>query len=495
MPDTPKSDTPPSDTPTANQQQPFAATPPPSEIDEDRVDDAQVDQTGVATADPDPADLSMYDRLARERPLRLLAVGYAGYMLLTFVLLALPFSHGTVPDDATALDHLFMAVSAVSTTGLITLDTPNAYNLVGQVVLVLAFQAGGLGYMTLGSFMALTTRRQLSPGRASIAAVAFTLPEGFEVRTFLKHVVVFAAAVETLGVIGFYFAFRDAGVESPLWPAIFHSVSGFCTAGFSLFSDSLEGFRGHFWVNAVASFVSLAGAIGFLVASDLYLTLIGRRPRMTLTSKIVLRLTAIAIAAGWILLLLTDPGLRELPPVERIQTAGFQAMTALTTVGFNTYPFGELSSAALLVTVVMMVLGASPSGTGGGLKTTSLSAALAVTASVLRGDGRVCYRGTEVPAHRVHQAFAAIVFYLLFALVGSTLLLLTETGPPLPIIFEAASALGTVGISTGVTGTLTTLGKWVIIGLMFAGRLGPLTVGLALLAAHGPHPDRDDLAI
>ena len=438
---------------------------------------------------------ALLDRFAQRRPLRFLVVGYASYMLLTWFLLLLPWAHESVPPEATALDHLFMAVSAVSTTGLITLDTPSAYNLFGEAVLLMAFQAGGLGYMTLGSFMALTTRRELSPGRESIAAVAFTLPEGFDVKTFLRHVVLFAAAVELSGAVAFYFAFANAGVDDPLWPAIFHSVSGFCTAGFSVFPNSLESFRDDFWVNAAATYVSLAGAIGFLVASDLYLTLVGKRPRTTLTTRIVLRLTFLAIAAGWVLLLLTDPGLRSLPPTERLLAAGFQSMTALTTVGFNTVPLGGLAPAALLVTIAMMILGASPSGTGGGLKTTSLSAAIAVVGSLIRGDERVCYRGTEVPPHRIHQAFAAIAFYLLTTLVGSVLLLVTETGPPLELIFEACSALGTVGISTGVTGSLTTLGKLVVITLMFMGRLGPLTVGLALLASRGEVPTSDDLAI
>lgn len=445
-------------------------------------------------AEPSEGLKERLSNLARVNPLRTLATGYAGYMLVTWLLLCLPLTHEQ--NDGSALDELFMAVSAVSTTGLVTIDTGGAYNWWGELVLLAAFQAGGLGYMTLGSFVVLAARRKLSATQEAIAGVCFTLPEGFEKASFIRHVVIFALVVETLGAAGFFFAFRNAGVDEPLWPAVFHSVSGFCTAGFSLFPNSLEDFRGDFRVNAAATFVSVCGAIGFLVASDLWLTLNGRRPRMTLTSRIILRMTFGSILLGTVLLLVFDNGLAALPRTERLLAAFFQSMTSLTTVGFNTHPLGTLGAASLAVITVLMVLGASPSGTGGGLKTTSVSAVFAVTASVLRGDRHVTYRGTEVPEFRVHQAVAAVVFYLSTAVIGCVLLLASETGEPESIVFEAVSALGTVGISTGVTGSLTTTGKLIVIGLMFIGRLGPLTVGLALLAARGAAPAaQEDLAV
>ncbi len=443
----------------------------------------------------------------RLHPVKAVALGYAGYMLAGWVLLCLPISEQDATDDlpaaeVSALDHLFTAASAVSTTGLATVSTPTSYSLFGEIVVLGMIQLGGLGYMTAGSFVILVGRRALSDRRREVSESAFSLPEGVKVERFLARVVLFTLLVEAAGALALYFCFVDAGVTDPLWPAIFHSVSAFCTAGFSLFTDSLEGFRGHFWTNAVVSALSLCGALGFLVLGDVWGVLTGGQKRLTLTSRIILASSAAVLGVGWLLLFVGDASLAELPADERVLTSFFQSMTAMTTVGFNTHPIGTLALPSVVLMLVLMVIGASPSGTGGGMKSTTVTAMFAVARASLTGRREITSLGRVIPEHRLRTAAATVAAYLTVLTVALYLLSLTEDlgGPDAKfpfedLLFETASALGTVGLSRGITGDLSTLGKLLFVGVMFLGRLGPLSFGVALLTrAHATDATVDGVA-
>ncbi|MEM8545260.1 MAG: potassium transporter TrkG [Cyanobacteria bacterium P01_H01_bin.119] len=397
---------------------------------------------------------------------------------MTWVLLCLPIAWQS--ESISPLDNLFIATSAISTTGLITVNTPDAYNFFGELVVACAFQVGGLGYMTLGSFVILAQAKPLPAVRQQIGETVFSLPERFDLRLFLKHTIIFTVLVEIAGFIGLYIAFSLDQVPNALWAAIFHSISAFCTAGFSVFPNSLENFRDNLLVNVVVTCLSLLGAIGFIVITDVWLSFRNRTRAITLTTKIILSATFSVIAIGWVFLFFADPSLVELPLGERLMASGFQSMTAMTTVGFNTHPIGSLGAAPVLVMVILMVIGASPSGTGGGLKTTSIAAALAVVWSALRGQRDAVFLSRRIPSDRVLGAFTALVFYLIMFLAGSVAMLTIQGQVFEDVVFEAASALGTVGLSRGITGDLLPLGKLVIILLMFIGRIGPVTFGLAL---------------
>jgi trk system potassium uptake protein TrkH len=394
------------------------------------------------------------------------------------VLLCLPIAW---QDGAISpLDNLFIATSAVSTTGLVTVNTPDAYSFFGELIVMLAFQVGGLGYMTLGSFVLLASSNSLPHFRRRIGSAVFAMPEGFDLNLLIRHTVIFTLVVEVIGAVLLSALFTLRGVANPVWAGIFHSISAFCTAGFSVFPNSLEGFRSDWAINLVISLLSLLGAIGFLVVSDFWQGAMGRRRRIALTTRVILYLTTWFLAIGFLLLLLFDQSLRELPFGERLLAAWFQSMTALTTVGFNTHPIGSLSAFSVLLTLVLMIMGASPSGTGGGLKSTTISAALGVMWSALRGRGTTAYLGRRIPEDRLFAAFSAIAFYIFIFLVGAGGLLLFQTQSFEDVLFEAASALGTVGLSRGVTGDLTAIAKLVVIFLMFVGRIGPLSFGIAL---------------
>lgn len=411
-------------------------------------------------------------------PAKLTLIGYSMYVIAGWLCLSLPYAQSSI--GIPALDHLFIATSAVSTTGLVTISVSDNYSLFGQIVVLALIQVGGIGYMTFGSFVILSTRRTLSPERLDISRTVFSLPDSFKIDKFIVRVVLFTLVIESLGILALYPIFRNAGTENALWTSIFHSISAFCTAGFSLFNSSFEGFAGNFWLNAVIATLSYLGAIGFIVCTDYWDMLRGKIRQVTLTSRIIVWSTIWLTILGTSLIFLAEPSVRDGALDERLLKSFFQAMTAMTTVGFNTIDISGVTQATLLAMMVLMVIGASPSGTGGGLKSTTFSALVGVMRSALRGGQKVLFWGQAIPLGRVLIAIASLGFYLMLLLCGTYVLELTEKFDLSQNLFEAASALGTVGLSTGITADLSNVGKLVIIFLMFCGRLGPLTFGIAL---------------
>ena len=427
-------------------------------------------------------------------PLQFLLYGYFAVLLVGFALLCLPFAERT---DVAVLDHLFVATSALSTTGLSTIGVGQDYTVFGQVVVLLLIQVGGLGYMSLGSFVVLMRKRHLHNTQAEVLAVDFSLPEGFQLARFIRRIVLFTVGAEVVGALLLTWAFAAQGVEGYVWQGVFHAISAFCTAGFSLFADGLEGFRDSVAVNLIVSALALLGALGFIVAADFFTRLSPKRTPLTFTSRIILRFTAAGIVLGTVTLFLADPAIGALRTDQAWLAAFFQAMTAFTTVGFNTVPIASIATAPLFVIILLMVVGASPSGTGGGMKSTTFTALWAQLTSTFRGLAHVQYRGRIVPEHRVRTAVSNFFFYVLVLCGGIFALLLVQDQDPYVVIFEGISALGTVGLSLGLTGELTVMGKLITCVLMFLGRVGPLSAGLALFGGEEPAavPVEEDLAI
>lgn len=421
-------------------------------------------------------------------------VGFAAYSLVGALVLWTPLSQRGAGGF---VDHLFTSVSAVSTTGLTTISVPDSYTFLGELVILLLMQIGGIGFMTLSSMLVLARGRPLRRSDEGILRAGFSVPHYFVMQHFLVHVVTFTLMCETLGALALWWRFADAGVAQPMWSAVFHSVSAFATAGFSLNNNSLEAFAGDWVVNIVVGALCYAGGIGFIVAQDVWYSVKLRERMLTFTSKVILVMTAAVFVIGTAKICLLEPSLRHMPLGDRLLAGGFQIMSASTTAGFNTVPIGKLGMPAILMLMTCMLIGASPSGTGGGIKTTSVSAILANLLSVVRGRRSVVWMAHEIPMARVLSAFAATSVYLIGLGGGVMALSITERAAFLPVVFEAASAIGTVGLSMGITGELTTPGKLIVTALMFAGRCGPLTIGLALLR---PEVDpeaapSDDLAV
>jgi trk system potassium uptake protein TrkH len=429
-------------------------------------------------------------------PIRLVTLGYLSYIVTGWILLSLPFTHsGKVVINN--LDSLFTVTSAISTTGLVTLSTGNDFNFLGQIIILILIQIGGLGYMTFGSFVVLARSKVLSNRRKLISETVFTLPQGLQIDKFIKSICVFTLVIEGIGMIFLLIAFIRLGIPDPLWSAIFHSVSAFCTAGFSLYDSSFIALRSDFWVNFILSSLSYMGAIGFIVVVDIWRTITNKTESITLTTRVILTTTAWITGIGFFLIFIGEPSIRILPLSERIIVSFFQVMTSITTVGFNTIETGLLSKASLLLIMMLMIIGASPSGTGGGLKTTTFSVIFGVIKSTVKGRNNVKFWGSVIPEERIWVAMASLGFYLAVLIVGSYLLSLTESHNFEQIIFEAASALGTVGLSTGITSSLSNIGKLIVVFLMFLGRLGPLAFGISLFlpSMKTARSEHDDIAV
>jgi len=374
----------------------------------------------------------------------------------------------------------------MSTTGLTTVSVADSYTFFGQFVILVLMQLGGLGYMTVTSFIILSRADRISGVRRGVLSTQFALPQGFWMSQFVRHVFIFTLVIESLGVFPLYSQFKHSGVPTPLWSAVFHSVSSFATAGFSLNNNSLEGFRDNVVVNVVIGTLCYLGAIGYIVMQDAFLACTRRGHRITFTSRTILHMTALVLLVCSPVLMFCEPEIAHLPWPKRICVSMFQIMTASSTTGFNTVPICALSAASLTVIIVSMVIGASPSGTGGGIKTTSFSALLGLLFSTLRGHAEeVTFCKRAIPLHRLMSAMASVTLYIIVLWSGVFLLSLTERHDYLKLLFEASSALGTVGLSMGITDALSCAGKLIITALMFIGRVGPITLGMAVFHSAG----------
>ncbi|MBN2858599.1 MAG: potassium transporter TrkH [Candidatus Delongbacteria bacterium] len=428
----------------------------------------------------------------RLQPIQLLLLGYLIVVVTGTLFLTMPFCQ---TGSISLLDNLFTSTSAVSTTGLVTKSIADEYTFIGRLAILIMIQIGGIGYMSIASFVVLGQGKKLTNSGNEMLQSDFSLPNDFHIESFIKNVVIFSIIIETTGTLTLLPSFIHMGFWNGLWHSLFHSVSAFCTAGFGLFNNSFENYRDNFSLNLVISILSYLGAIGFIVFTDIWEFLRGRKERITYTTEIILKFTLFLSVFGTVLIFLTEPSVVDLPAEKRLLSSFFQSMTAMTTVGFNTVPIGSLSSSAIFLVILLMIVGASPSGTGGGIKSTTVTAVYAQMSNVLKGSTKVIFNGRIIPNHRLITASANFTFYIIFLWTGIYILLLTEQFPFYQVFFEATSALGTVGLSTGITGMLSPLGKITLIFLMFAGRVGPLSVGTALFSKRNKVIEEDDLVI
>lgn len=418
-------------------------------------------------------------------PARALASGFLAAIALGTALLLLPFStpDGRIPF----IDALFTAASAVCVTGLTVRPTGAAFTPAGQAVILGLIQLGGLGIMTFSSFLFLAAGRRVSFRDRLFLQDSLSPGPARDFGSLLRSVFGTALAVEAVGAAALsVFFVPDFGVGRGAALAVFHAVSAFCNAGFSLFPDNLAAYRGHAGVNLVVCLLIVAGGLGFFVLRELAGRMKrwpeGERPRLSLHSRTVLVATVILIAvpAGLFFFQESAAGLRGLAAGEKLLASLFQVVTART-AGFQTIDLRAVSPAGTALLVALMFVGASPGSAGGGVKTTTAAVVLAHLRAVFQKRESVALFRRSVPAASVLRAYAIVVLAAIL-IAGATALLVWET-PAIPgrdAAFEAVSALGTVGLSRGLTAGLTPFGKVVIIALMYVGRVGPLTLLLAL---------------
>jgi trk system potassium uptake protein TrkH len=414
---------------------------------------------------------------------------FAGLIAVGTVLLSLPLSWGEGRSIG-FVDALFTATSAVCVTGLITLDTARAWSHFGQGVILALIQLGGLGLLTVSTFFLVLIGRPLPLAQKGLITRTHGKLTHVAVKALLVRIVSYALAIEAAGavILTTYFA-EESGWRSGAWQGLFHAVSAFCNAGFSLFSNSLEDFAGSWTVNFTIMALILVGGIGFLVLTDVE-EWIRHRRRLSLHSKVVLTATAILIVAGTagFYAFETHNVLEGRPASEQFLVSLFQAITPRT-AGFNTVSYATLTNAALMMTLILMFIGGSPGSAAGGVKTSTAAILLGVLISRARGMRHATLFRRTVPERLVGEAIA-IVLLSVVVLMGATFLLqwteLHEMAHPgvrgafLSLNFEAVSAFGTVGLSMGETTALVPTSKLIVVALMFIGRLGPLTLALGL---------------
>lgn len=419
--------------------------------------------------------------LKSDMPQKQIMVVYAGYSIIGTLLLALPFaSNGDIPF----VDHLFTVVSAFSTTGLSTIDVATQYTFFGQFIILLLIQMGGLGYMTLSSYIMLRITGRFGTKKAQLFQTQFAFPDTLDSESMLRSIIKYTFAFEIVGFILLYPYFLFTEVEQPAWSALFHTVSAFCTAGFSIYSDNLMQFQSDVFVNVVILTLSVAGAMGFIMMTDISKKLTHKDHKISFTTKVIVTITGGLALWGTLHLYFFEDSFQSMPTGDRWLASIFQSISAMTTVGYNTVDVSRMVPISLLILTFTMYIGASPSGTGGGLKSTTLSALYAYTKNTLGLRKDISLRGNIIPPYRVTSALTTTVFYTFILFLGIYLIGVFEPNDAdfLKISFEAVSALATAGLSSGILTDICVESKVVLILLMYIGRVGVITFGNALLA-------------
>ena len=426
----------------------------------------------------------MRDWFAQRHPAQLIVIAFAGAILVGTVLLLLPFAteEGGRAPFVTAL---FTSTSAVCVTGLIVVDTPSYWSGYGESVILGLIQAGGLGIMTLASVLALILARRLGLRTRLVAQAEAAAPTLQDLRRVLLGVVIlsfFFEAVTAAVLTARLWVSYDFGFGAALYRGVFHAVSAFNNAGFALWSDSLVGFVTDGWISLTVALAIIAGGLGFPVWFEIRQRLRGRH-RWTLHTKLTLAATAFLVLFGFGAVLVFEWGnagtMGTLDPEGKLLAGFFQGVTPRT-AGFNTLDYAAVEPETLLVTDMLMFVGAGSASTAGGIKVTTFALLFLMVWSEVRGEPTVNAFGRRVPPVAQRQALA-VTFIALNAVVISTLVLMADS--PFSFsqaLFEALSAFGTVGLSTGITDDLNELGQIVLVVLMFLGRTGPYTLGVAL---------------
>ena len=431
---------------------------------------------------------------AKHRPLapnRALALGFLAIILAGALLLMLPIANRG-GKGLSFLDSLFTATSATCVTGLVVADTWTQFNLLGQIILLALIQVGGLGYMTMMLQASLLMGRKIGLRQRSVMMESVSAQRLSDVLTLLRYILGGTALIEGTGAVLLAFRFiPELGLARGIWYAVFHSVSAFCNAGFDLMGfrepySSLTHYVYDPLVNLTAVALVLLGGLGFLVWRDMRENGLHLR-RYSLHSKLMLTATLVLTVGGTALFWLA-----ERDNLLSGMTAGQQALAALfqavspRTAGFNTVDLAQLTSGGGLLTIVLMFIGAGPGSTGGGVKVTTVVVCLLTLAAYIRGRREVGAFNRRLDEEQIHRSAAGVTLYMTLAMAGGFLILATQPFPLQDALFEVFSALSTVGLSTGITRDLSPLNRAVVIVMMYCGRIGSLSMLMALAQRSAP---------
>lgn len=412
------------------------------------------------------------------------------------LLLCLPWSqHGRVGF----LDALFTATSAVCVTGLTVVDTGTEFTFFGQVVILVLIQTGGIGIMSFaGLAFQLLGRRMSLQSQAVLQDTFFQRDVAEEFHRTFKVILILTFGIEATGALLIWmFLLPRTDVGPALFSAVFHSVSAFCNAGFSIYTDNLIGLRDSPGILIVIMLLIVSGGLGYTVLNEL--RTLGRGPSgesrvrkphvFSMHCRLVLWVTSFLLVGGAVGIFIFGLTPGEVTWGDKILNAAFQSVTART-AGFNSVDIGKMAETSLFILIVLMFIGGSPGSCAGGIKTTTAAIWGARIRVALRGERELHLLGRRVPWEQVGRADLVVALAICWNLAGIMLLLTTEAKLPeshLGLVFEQISAFGTVGLSTGLTPNLSPVGKLWIIATMFVGRLGPLTIAMWMVPTHKAH--------
>jgi len=417
-------------------------------------------------------------------PSVVLVMGFAVLILIGTMLLILPVA----TEDGTGLSFinaLFTATSATCVTGLVVVDTGDTFSVFGEVVILMLIQIGGLGFMTFSTLFLLIMGKKISLKERLLLKESFNFSSMSGLVTIVKRVILFTVLVETIGglILATRFSF-DIPFGQALYFGFFHAISNFNNAGFDLMGEfrSLTMYVEDPIVTLTVSLLIISGGLGFIVIHELYEY--RKTRKLSLHSKVVLSTTAILVVVSAIFVFMFEfnnaKTLGPLSPIGKGLAAIFQSVTPRS-AGANTLSLADLTHPTLLLTIFLMVIGAGSGSTSSGIKVTTFAVLLATVWSQLRGKTDVVLFKRRIAIEVILKAFTLTVIYIMLVIGVTLILSITQSGYGFIVyLFEAASAVGTVGLSMGLTPDLTPIGRMLIILMMFIGRLGPLTIGFAL---------------
>ncbi|MBU1700974.1 MAG: TrkH family potassium uptake protein [Candidatus Eisenbacteria bacterium] len=438
-------------------------------------------------------------RLLKAHPASIVLASFLLAITVGALILMLPLS--TRGGHIDWLDAAFTATSAVCVTGLVVVDTGSYFTMFGQCVILALIQIGGLGVMTISVALFRWLGRSVSIRGRMVMQDLFAHTPRADIFSLIKSVLLFTIGAEVVGAIllSVHWA-GELGTWRAMYTAIFHAVSAFCNAGFSLFPDSMVRYSGSALLNLTVCFLIIAGGIGFPVLYDLQLKVLRRgneKHRLAVQTRAVLLTSAVLIIAGAAMFAVLEGqahGSQQHSLIHRLMVPLFQSITCRT-AGFNTVDIASLTNATLAMMIVLMFFGASPGSCGGGIKTTTLAVLVAFSVGRIRRKSRVNMFKKSIPAETVSRSVALVLVSIGIIGVVLFMMLASEDGSGvgvgdqergfLALMFETVSAFGTVGLSMGVTPELSAWGKSLIIGMMILGRVGVLTFAYVIVGT-GP---------
>ena len=414
---------------------------------------------------------------------QLIIMGFAGVILLGTVLLMLPFSSA---EKVITPFHeaLFTATSAVCVTGLVVKDTGSYWSLAGQTIILALIQTGGLGVVTVAASVSLLSGKKISLMQRSTMQNAISAPKVGGIVRLTRFILRGTFLIEAAGTVLLLPVFMGDYGKKGIWMSVFHSISAFCNAGFDILGTdssmfpSLTRYSGNILINLVIMLLIITGGIGFLTWDDIYTNKLNYK-RYRMQSKIILMTTACLILFPTVFFYICD--LTKLPMEKRLLAAAFQSVTTRT-AGFNTINISEMSEASKAVMILLMLIGGSPGSTAGGMKTTTFSVLILNAIATFRSQENAGAFGRRLEYHVIKNAATIAMLYFALFFGGGIAISVYEGLPLLDCLYEAASAVGTVGLTLGITPELHVFSQVVLIILMYLGRVGGLTLIYAVFS-------------